>query len=140
MTIPVRESTVDMDCFVADMIKRGPFNVQRPAELSKNHFEQLRSILARVLHMYHPYEDLAPWQPGPRVMDGVTLVELFKRRDFEAAESYLAIESGLLPALPHFDNLVSAHDDEAWSTAIPNMIPQAERAQQEPAEGSIPWM
>ena len=87
-----------MDCLVTDMIKRGPFNVQRPAELSKIHFEQLRSILAKVLDMYHPYGDLAPWQPGPRMMDGVTLVELFKRRDFEAAEGYLAIESGFLPA------------------------------------------
>ncbi len=41
-----------MDCLVTDMIKRGPFNVQRPAELSKIHFEQLRSILAKVIDMY----------------------------------------------------------------------------------------
>lgn len=98
MTVKAPEIDVDIDLLVADMIDKGPSNVSRPGGLPESDFERLRAILVQVIKLYHPHERYAPWQPGPRLLNQVTLIDLFKNRDYRTAESYLDIESGFLPS------------------------------------------
>ena len=93
-----RDTKVDLEHLVADMLKMGPDEVSRPSGLSLHDFECLRSIIQKVIRMYHPLERHVPWQPGPRAMNGVTLMEILKDRDYQAADDYLVVEGSFLPA------------------------------------------
>ena len=84
MTIS-RDTKVDLDRLVRDMLETGPDEVSRPSLLPQYDFECIRTIIRRVVRMYHPVERDVPWQPGPRSMSGVTLMVLIKSRDYQAA-------------------------------------------------------
>lgn len=97
MTIS-RDTKVDLDRLVKDMLETGPNEVSRPSRLPQYDFECIRDIIRKVITMYHPAERNVPWQPGPRSMEGVTLMELIKSRDYQAADDYLVVEGSFLPA------------------------------------------
>ncbi len=97
MTIS-RDTKVDLDRLVKDMLETGPNEVSRPSRLPQYDFECIRDIIRKVIRMYHPAERNVPWQPGPRSMKGVTLMELIKSRDYQAADDYLVVEGSFLPA------------------------------------------
>lgn len=97
MTIS-RDTKVDLDRLVRDMLEAGPDEVSRPSRLPQHDFECIRDIIRRVIRMYHPAELDVPWQPGPRSMSGVTLMALIKSRDYQAADDYLVVEGSFLPA------------------------------------------
>ena len=46
----------------------------------------------------YPAELNVPWQPGPRSMNGTTLMELIESRDYEAVEDYFVVDGSFLPA------------------------------------------
>ena len=96
MTIS-RDTQVDLDGLVADMLETGPDEVSCPARLPQDDFERIRGIIRRVVKMY-PAELNVPWQPGPRSMKGTTLMELIESRDYEAVEDYFVVDGSFLPA------------------------------------------
>ena len=97
MTIS-RDTRVDLDGLVAEMLDTGPDEVSCPSRLPQYDFECIRDVIRRVIRMYHPMERNVPWQPGPRSMSGVTLMALIKNRDYQAADDYLVVEGSFLPA------------------------------------------
>ncbi len=86
-----RESDLDMDGLVSDMLARGPSHVPPPPGVSPSDFEELRSVLEVVIKMYHPHERHVPWQGAPPSSDGVPLIVHLRNRDYEAARSYLLL-------------------------------------------------
>jgi len=96
MTIS-RDTKVDLDRLVTEMLETGPDRVSRPSRLPQYDFECIRDIIRRVIRMYHPAERKVPWQPGPRSMSGITLMELIKNRDYQAADDYIVVEGSFLP-------------------------------------------
>lgn len=96
MTIS-RETKVDLDRLVAEMLEAGPEEVSRPSRLPQYDFDRIQYTIRRVVRMYHPLERNVPWQPGPRSMSGVTLMALIKDRDYQAADDYLVVEGSFLP-------------------------------------------
>ena len=96
MTIS-RDTKVDLDRLVADMLDSGPDEVPRPSRLPQYDFECIQDIIRRVIRMYHPARNV-PWQPGPRSMNGVTLMSLLENRDYQAADDYLVVDGSFLPA------------------------------------------
>ena len=96
MTIS-RDTKVDLDRLVADMLEAGPDEVSCPSRLPQYDFYRIQDIIRRVIGMYHPVEHNVPWQPGPRSMSGVTLMALIKNRDYRAADDYLVVEGSFLP-------------------------------------------
>ncbi len=97
MTIS-RNTKVDLDHLVADMLEAGPDEVSCPSRLPQSDFDRIQDIIRRVIRMYHPVERNVPWQPGPRSMSGVTLMALIKNRDYRAADDYLVVKGSFLPA------------------------------------------
>ena len=97
MTIS-RDTNVDLDRLVADMLEARPDEVSCPSRLTQYDFDRIQDITRRVIGMYHPVERNVPWQPGPRSMSGVTLMALIKNRDYQAADDYLVVEGSFLPA------------------------------------------
>lgn len=97
MTIS-RDTTVDLDRLVADMLEAGPDEVSCPSRLPQRDFDRIQEIIRRVVKMYQPVERDVPWQPGPRSMNGVTLMALIKNRDYQAADDCLVVEGSFLPA------------------------------------------
>ena len=97
MTIS-RDTEVDLDRLVADMLEAGPDEVSCPSRLPQYDFERIQDIIRRVIGMYHPEERNVPWQPGPRSMSGVTLMTLIKNRDYPGGDDYLVVEGSFLPA------------------------------------------
>ena len=91
LVILPRETDLDVDGLVSDMLTRGPAHVPPPPGMSPSDFEELRSVLAVVIKMYHPHERYVPWQGAPPSSDGVPLIVHLRNRDYEAARSYLLL-------------------------------------------------
>lgn len=89
---------VDLDRLVSDMIEEGPDRVAHPPGLPRTDFENIRSIICKVIDLYHPHKRLVPWQPGPRSMNWASLMELLEKRDYQAARDYFVVEADFIPA------------------------------------------
>ena len=92
------ETDVDLDRLVAEMLSDGPDRVTCPEGLPDNDFKNIQAIINRVIDLFHPHERYVPWQSGPRSMNWVTLMELLKSRDYQAADDYFVVEADFIPA------------------------------------------
>ena len=98
MALPQPEEITDLDALVGDMLERGLSEVRCPKGFSQQDFDNIRTVIEKVVRMYHPVERYVPWQPGVQRDNRGTLMDYLREGDYRGAHGFLAVEADFLPA------------------------------------------
>lgn len=98
MALAQPEETPDLDALVGDMLERGISEVHCPRGFSQQDFDNIRTVIEKVVRMYHPVERYVPWQPGVQRGNQGTLMDYLREGDYRGAHGFLAVEADFLPA------------------------------------------
>ena len=98
MTLTKPEEATPIDALVGDMLERGVSEVRRPRCVSQQDFDNISTVIAKVVRMYHPVERYVPWQPAVQRGNRGTLMDYLREGDYRGAHGFLAAEAEFLPA------------------------------------------